>query len=82
MSVTQPSSTGALPPAAQPAGVAVASGATRARRPNRWYRPKSVVGKVLLWVALLAFSRAVPLPVRVAAGGQLQAARARCSTTG
>ena len=56
MALTQPSSTGALPPAAQPAGVAVASGVTRARRPNRWYRPKSVVGKVLLWVALLAFS--------------------------
>ncbi|GAA1823205.1 multiple sugar transport system permease protein [Microlunatus capsulatus] len=56
MSVTQPTS-GTVPAPAQAVGLAVADSATTARRPvNRWYRPKSVVAKVLLWVALIAFS--------------------------
>ena len=55
MAVTQPT-TGTLPPAAQPAGVAVAERATRPRRPDRWYRPSSVVGRVVLWVLLVTFS--------------------------
>jgi len=56
MSVTQPSS-GTLPVQAQPIGQAVADEATGRRRtadPGR--RPKSVVAKVLLGVALTAFS--------------------------
>ncbi len=58
MSATQSSTTGALPPAAQAAGIAVADGATRTvrRRPNRWYRPQSIIGRVILWVLLLMFS--------------------------
>jgi multiple sugar transport system permease protein len=55
MSVTQPSS-GTLPVQAQAAGIAVADAATGRRRPSRWYRPKSVVAKVLLALALVAFS--------------------------
>ncbi|MFL6025572.1 MAG: carbohydrate ABC transporter permease [Friedmanniella sp.] len=55
MSVTQPSSA-ALPTQAQPAGLAVADPAARTRRPRRWYRPTSVLGKVVLWLALVAFS--------------------------
>ncbi|MFB9673281.1 carbohydrate ABC transporter permease [Microlunatus capsulatus] len=54
--MTQPTS-GTVPAPAQAVGLAVADSATTARRPvNRWYRPKSVVAKVLLWVALIAFS--------------------------
>ena len=56
MSVTQPSS-GTLPVQAQAAGIAVADAATgRRRRPSSWYRPKSVVAKVALGLALVAFS--------------------------
>ncbi|WP_375422779.1 carbohydrate ABC transporter permease [uncultured Friedmanniella sp.] len=51
------STSGALPPAAQAAGLAVAEGATRtSRRPNRWYRPQNVVGRVILWVLVVLFS--------------------------
>jgi multiple sugar transport system permease protein len=57
MSVTQPSTTGALPPAAQAAGIAVADGATTTRRrPDRWYRPQSIIARVILWVLVLLFS--------------------------
>lgn len=57
MSVTQPSTTGALPPAAQAAGIAVADGATSTRRrPNRWYRPQGIIGRVILWVLVVMFS--------------------------
>jgi multiple sugar transport system permease protein len=56
VTTTQPTS-GTLPVAAQPAGQALAAGAAAGRRrPNRWYRPKSVVATVLLWIALVAFS--------------------------
>jgi len=55
MSVTQPG-TGTMPVAAQPAGVALADPAPRRRRPKRWYRPTSTVGRVLLWVLLVLFS--------------------------
>lgn len=56
MSLTQPSS-GTLPVQAQAAGIAVADAATSGRRrPNRWYRPKSIVAKVALGLALVAFS--------------------------
>ena len=56
MSVTQPTSGTMLAPA-QAAGTAVADTATSGRRPvNRWYRPKSVIAKVALWIALIAFS--------------------------
>ena len=55
MSVTQPG-TGTMPVAAQPAGVALADPAPRRRRPKRWYRPTSIVGRVLLWVLLVLFS--------------------------
>ena len=56
MSVTQPTS-GTMPAPAQAAGIAVADTATSGRRPvNRWYRPKSVIAKVALWIALIAFS--------------------------
>ncbi len=56
MAVSQ-STSGALPPAAQAAGLAVAEGATRtSRRPNRWYRPQNVVGRVILWVLVVLFS--------------------------
>ena len=48
MSVTQPTS-GTMPAPAQAAGLAVTETATPGRRPvNRWYRPKNVVGKVVL----------------------------------
>jgi multiple sugar transport system permease protein len=55
MSATQPSSA-ALPTQAQPAGLAVADQATRGRRPRRWSRPTSLLGKVILGVALVAFA--------------------------
>ena len=56
MSVTQPTS-GTMPAPAQAAGLAVTETATPGRRPvNRWYRPKNVVGKVVLWIALVTFS--------------------------
>ena len=56
MSVTQPSTTGALPQAAQPAGIAVVESATRTRRPHHWYRPQNLLSRVLLWVLLIGFS--------------------------
>jgi multiple sugar transport system permease protein len=55
MSVTQPSSA-ALPTQAQPAGLAVAEQATGDRRPSRWHKPTSVLAKVVLGLALVAFS--------------------------
>ncbi|SDS23194.1 carbohydrate ABC transporter membrane protein 2, CUT1 family [Friedmanniella luteola] len=56
MTATQPTS-GTMPVAAQAAGQALAGESVAERRPpNRWYRPKRVVGKVLLWIALTAFS--------------------------
>jgi multiple sugar transport system permease protein len=55
MSATQPSSA-ALPTQAQPAGLAVAVQATGTRQPSRWHKPTSVLGKVILGVALVAFS--------------------------
>src|SRR5919112_1335071 len=55
MSVTQPSSA-ALPTQAQPVGLAVAEQATGSRRPSRWSRPTSLVGKIILWLALVGFS--------------------------
>jgi multiple sugar transport system permease protein len=55
MSVTQPSS-GTLPVQAQAAGIAVADAAAGRRRPSSWNRPKSVVAKVALGLALVAFS--------------------------
>jgi multiple sugar transport system permease protein len=55
MSATQPSSA-ALPTQAQPAGLAIADQATGTRRPRRWHKPTSVLGKVVLGVALVAFS--------------------------
>ncbi len=56
MTATQPTS-GTLPLEAQAAGQALAaSPVPRRRRPNRWYRPKSVVATVALWIALTAFS--------------------------
>lgn len=55
MSLTS-SSSGTLPTTAQPAGLAVAGGAASRRRPNRWYRPQNLVGRVLLWVLLIGFS--------------------------
>jgi multiple sugar transport system permease protein len=56
MSVTQPSS-GTMPSQAQAAGIAVADNATTSPRPaNSWYRPKSVIAKVLLGLALVMFS--------------------------
>jgi multiple sugar transport system permease protein len=55
MSVTQPSSA-ALPTQAQPAGLAVAEQARGDREPSRWHKPTGVLGKVVLGVALVAFS--------------------------
>ena len=55
MSVTQPSS-GTLPVQAQPVGQAVADEATGRRAADPWRRPKSVLAKVLLGLALVAFS--------------------------
>jgi multiple sugar transport system permease protein len=55
MSATQPSSA-ALPTQAQPAGLAVAAQATGTRQPSRRRKPTSVLGKVILGVALVAFS--------------------------
>jgi multiple sugar transport system permease protein len=55
MAVTQPSS-GTMPVQAQGAGIAVADAATGRGRPNRWYRPKSIIAKVLLGLGLVAFS--------------------------
>ncbi|GAA1433343.1 carbohydrate ABC transporter permease [Microlunatus lacustris] len=56
MTTTQPTS-GTMPVPAQAAGQAlVAPTPTERRRPNHWYRPKSVVAKVALWIALVAFS--------------------------
>ncbi len=56
MTATQPTS-GTLPLEAQAAGQALAGPADLPRRrPNRWYRPKSVVATVALWLALVAFS--------------------------
>jgi multiple sugar transport system permease protein len=55
MSVTQPG-TGTMPVAAQAAGVALADPAPRRRRPKRWYRPTSIIGRVILWVLLVLFS--------------------------
>jgi multiple sugar transport system permease protein len=55
MSATQPSSA-ALPTQAQPAGLAVADQATSSRRRRRQSRPTSLVGKVILGLALVAFS--------------------------
>ena len=54
MALTQ-SGSGTLPVGAQPAGVA-ATGTTTRRRPNRWYRPRSLAGRVLLWALLVMFS--------------------------
>src|SRR3954463_12281655 len=44
-----------------PAVVAVHGGdkadaRTAAKKVSRWYRPKSVIGKILLWIVLLAFA--------------------------
>ena len=56
MTATQPTS-GTLPLPAQAAGQAlVQDPAPQRRRPNRWYRPKSVLAKVALGIALVAFS--------------------------
>ena len=56
MTTTQPTS-GTMPVPAQAAGQDLVQGATRERRrPNRWYRPKSIVAKIALWIALIAFS--------------------------
>jgi multiple sugar transport system permease protein len=56
MTTTQPTS-GTVPVPAQAAGQDLVQRATEERRrPNRWYRPKSVVAKILLWIALVAFS--------------------------
>jgi multiple sugar transport system permease protein len=56
MTTTQPTS-GTVPVPAQAAGQDLVQGATRERRqPNRWYRPKSIVAKIALWIALIAFS--------------------------
>ena len=56
MTATQPTS-GTVPVPAQAAGQALVGTAVAERRPpNRWYRPKRLVGKVLLWIALAAFS--------------------------
>jgi multiple sugar transport system permease protein len=55
MSLTQPT-TGAMPPAAQAAGVAATPGTVRTRRPDRWYRPRSIIGRGILWLLLLMFS--------------------------
>ena len=56
MTLSQPTS-GTLPVQAQPAVQAATERTTGPRRPaNRWYRPKSVVAKVLLLLALVAFS--------------------------
>ncbi len=54
MSGTQPSSD-TLRTQAQPAGMAIATN-TRARTPDRWHKPRSVVGKIILWVLLVGFS--------------------------
>ena len=56
MTLGQPTS-GTLPVQAQPAVQAATEVSTRPRRPaNRWYRPKSIVAKVLLLAALVVFS--------------------------
>jgi multiple sugar transport system permease protein len=55
MSATQPSSA-ALSTQAQPAGLAVANQGTSSRRPRRRSRPTSLVGKIVLGVALAAFA--------------------------
>ena len=56
MTTTQPTS-GTMPVPAQAAGQDLVQDATRERRrPNRWYRPKSIVAKIALWIALIAFS--------------------------
>jgi len=55
MALTQ-SGSGTLPVGAQPAGVAATGTTTRRRRPDRWYRPRSLAGRVLLWALLVMFS--------------------------
>jgi multiple sugar transport system permease protein len=56
MTTTQPTA-GTMPVPAQAAGQALVEGATPPRRrPNRWYRPKSVLSKIALGIALVAFS--------------------------
>jgi multiple sugar transport system permease protein len=55
MSLTQPTS-GTVPVQAQPVAQAATAPTTSPRRPNRWYRPTSVVGKIILWLLLIAFS--------------------------
>lgn len=56
MTATQPTS-GTMPVPAQAAGQAlVAPTTTERRQPNRWYRPKSVLAKVAIGIALVGFS--------------------------
>jgi len=55
MSVTHPSSA-AMPSSAQPVGLVVADQATRGRRSRGGRGPRSIIAKVLLWLALVAFS--------------------------
>jgi multiple sugar transport system permease protein len=38
-----------------PAVTALEGGVGRARKPSRWYRPRTVIGKVVLWVLLIGF---------------------------
>ncbi len=57
MSVTQQSSSGVLPQQAQVLGIETVGGGTPPRVPNkkRWYRPQGLVGRIFLWLALIAF---------------------------
>jgi multiple sugar transport system permease protein len=38
-----------------PAVTALEGGVGRARKPRRWYRPRTVIGKVILWIVLIGF---------------------------
>jgi len=56
MTATQPTS-GTMPVPAQAAGQALVAPTTAERRqPDRWYRPKSVLAKVAIGIALVGFS--------------------------
>jgi multiple sugar transport system permease protein len=54
MSITQ-SSTGGMSAQAQAAGAELSS-RTKSTKPSRWYRPRTIIGSIILWIVIVGFA--------------------------